>query len=64
MNAALPTVPLAGEIEVTLGNGFPFPLPFGGGGVLVPPPPQLASITPASATKIAHPIFRCITLRW
>ena len=49
VNAASPTVPLAGEIEVTLGSGLPFPLP-PGGGVLEPP----ASATCAQETDYSN----------
>ncbi len=49
VKAAPPAVPLVGESEVTLGSGFPFPLPPGGGGV--PPPPQPLSDTPASTNN-------------
>ena len=57
VKAAPPTVPLAGEMEVTLGSGFPFPLPLGGGAD--PPPPQPLSNAPATT----HNINNCKLLR-
>jgi hypothetical protein len=47
VKAAPPAVALAGESEVTLGSGFPVPVPLGG----VPPPPHPPSNAPPSTGK-------------